>query len=494
MKKNIFLIKFYYRPEISYEDWILKVYVDDRNICEFTVDGRIEEDTGNLIFLSDWFKNNLKFILNKNDEFPLAVDGNSGIEIRKKAYAIGIKENKEIEWFEAVYEWSERHLWTFSGLEMIYPDVMFRRIENKIEISWDSRNKYKDNKNYKNPDNDPKGAWRSGDVRSPNYRSTLCFDIVAPNGNHIKPPTNGWRWSEKEVSKKISTGEIFFKDDFTGIVRKIYLCDQPGRTPENLWIGQRFGTTRTAAAMIKKLFDGIQVFDTPKPCELIEAMLQLASNKDSIILDFFSGSATTAHAVMQLNAEDGGHRKFIMVQLPEITDEKSEAYKAGFKNICEIGKERIRRAGKKIIEAHPEVADNLDIGFRVLKLDDSNMNDVYYNPSEYSQDLLSRMESNVKTDRTDLDLLFGCLLEWGLPLSLSYSSEKIEECTVHNYNDGDLIACFDEKIPDSVIKEMAKQKPLRAVFRDSSFADSPSKINVGEIFKLLSPDTRVKVI
>ena len=149
MKKNIFLIKFYYRPEISYEDWILKVYVDDRNICEFTVDGRIEEDTGNLIFLSDWFKNNLKFILNKNDEFPLAVDGNSGIEIRKKAYAIGIKENKEIEWFETVHEWSERHLWTFSGLEMIYPDVMFRRIENKIEISWDSRNKYKDNKNYK---------------------------------------------------------------------------------------------------------------------------------------------------------------------------------------------------------------------------------------------------------------------------------------------------------------------------------------------------------
>jgi len=158
MKKNIFSIKFYYRPEISYEDWILKVYVDDRNICEFTVDGRIEEDTGNLIFLSDWFKNNLKFILNKNDEFPLAVDGNSGIEIRKKAYAIGIKENKEIQWFEAIHEWSEQHLWTFSGLEMIYPDVMFRRIENKIEISWDSRNKYTDNKNYKIEFTHPKGS------------------------------------------------------------------------------------------------------------------------------------------------------------------------------------------------------------------------------------------------------------------------------------------------------------------------------------------------
>ena len=159
MKKNIFSIKFYYRPEISYEDWILKVYVDDRNICEFTVDGRIEEDTGNLIFLSDWFKNNLKFILNKNDEFPLAVDGNSGIEIRKKAYAIGIKENKEIQWFEAIHEWSEQHLWTFSGLEMIYPDVMFRRIENKIEISWDSRNKYTDNKNYKIEFTYPKGSF-----------------------------------------------------------------------------------------------------------------------------------------------------------------------------------------------------------------------------------------------------------------------------------------------------------------------------------------------
>ena len=215
---------------------------------------------------------------------------------------------------------------------------------------------------------------------------------------------------------------------------------------------------------------------------------------EDIVMDFFSGSATTAHAVMQLNVEDGGHRNFIMVQLPEITAEKSEAYKAGFKNICEIGKERIRRAGKKIIEEHSEVADSLDIGFRVLKLDESNMNDVYYNPSEYSQDLLSRMESNVKADRTDLDLLFGCLLEWGLPLSLPYSSEKIEGCTVHNYNDGDLIACFDEKVPDSVIKNIARRKPLRAVFRDSSFADSPSKINVGEIFKLLSPDTRVKVI
>jgi adenine-specific DNA-methyltransferase len=197
---------------------------------------------------------------------------------------------------------------------------------------------------------------------------------------------------------------------------------------------------------------------------------------------------------MQLNAEDGGHRKFIMVQLPEETDEKSEAYKAGYKNICEIGKERIRRAGDKIKTDSPLTTQDLDTGFRVLKLDDSNMNDVYYSPNDYSQGMLSMLESNVKSDRTDLDLLFGCLLEWGLPLSLPYSSEKIDGCTVHNYNDGDLIACFDENVPDSVIKEIAKRQPLRAVFRDSSFANSPSKINVGEIFKLMAPDTRVKVI
>ena len=232
---------------------------------------------------------------------------------------------------------------------------------------------------------------------------------------------------------------------------------------------------------------------------MIKQLAKMVTADEDIILDFFSGSATTAHAVMQLNMEDNvnqmvaSRRKFIMVQLPEQVNEKSENFKDGYKNICEIGKERIRRAGKKITVDNSKVM-NLDTGFRVLKLDDSNMNDVYYNPAEYSQNLLSMLESNVKSDRTDLDLLFGCLLEWGLPLSLPYSLEQIDGCTVHNYNDGDLIACFDENVPDSVIKEIAKRQPLRAVFRDSSFADSPSKINVGEIFKLLAPDTRIKVL
>ncbi|MEE1528253.1 MAG: site-specific DNA-methyltransferase [Blautia sp.] len=231
-----------------------------------------------------------------------------------------------------------------------------------------------------------------------------------------------------------------------------------------------------------------------KPIKLIQQMLKMVTSEEDIIMDFFSGSASTAHAVIQENAESNGRRKFIMVQLLEECDEKSEAYSAGFTNICELGKERIRRAGVKIKEENPLITQNLDTGFRVFKLDESNMNDVYYSADEYSQGMLAILESNVKADRTDLDLLFGCLLEWGLPLTLPYTSEIIEGCTVHTYNDGDLIACFDENIPDSVIKTIAKRQPLRAVFRDSSFASSPSKINVGEVFKLLAPDTRVKVI
>ena len=253
-----------------------------------------------------------------------------------------------------------------------------------------------------------------------------------------------------------------------------------------------------SSSEIGQLFE-TKVFDTAKLTQTIIRILKFA-DESSIILDFFSGSATTAHAVMQLNAEDGGHRKFIMVQLPEPCDEKSEAYKAGYKNICEVGKERIRRAGERIKEENPLTTQGLDIGFRVLKLDDTNMKDVYYAADDYDQQNLADMISNIKEDRTDLDLLFGCLLDWGLPLSLPYTSEQIDGCTVHTYNDGDLIACFDPNVPESVVKEIAKRKPLRAVFRDSSFENSPAKINVFEIFKLYMPEDaddiskRVRVI
>ena len=300
-------------------------------------------------------------------------------------------------------------------------------------------------------------------------------------------------YSKETLYKLFSEHSLYFKDDGT-----IYEKDRDNEQQITSFLSnKKFGLdlmTESATAKMEHLFGVKGIFTNSKAIDFIKALIKLYPASDTIVLDFFSGSSTTAHAVMQLNAEDGGTRKYIMVQIPEKCAEDSEAYKAGYETICEIGKERIRRATKKIREENPLTTQNLDTGFRVLKLDDTNMNEVYYAAGDYTQDLLSMLESNVKTDRTDLDLLFGCLLEWGLPLSLPYTSEQIEGCTVHTYNDGDLIACFDENIPDSVIKTIAKKQPLRAVFRDSSFANSPSKINVGEVFKLLAPDTRVKVL
>lgn len=352
-------------------------------------------------------------------------------------------------------------------------------------------------KAYKNPDNDPRGVWRASDLSARTYSAVCDYPITGPKGTVFYPPASrSWIVNQENYMRLLQDNRITFGIDGTGRpMQKKFLTEvKDGITPET-WLDRgRGGDNKIARYELKSIFPE-NIFDTPKPSKLIKYLSKIANTaSDSIILDFFSGSATTAHAVMQLNAEDGGHRKFIMVQLPEPCDEKSEAYKAGYKNICEIGKERIRRAGKKIVEEHPEAAQSLDTGFRVFKVDESNMKEVYYSAGTYTQDLLSLMEFNIKEDRSDLDLFFGCLLDWGLSLSLPYCSEVIDGYTVHNYNDGDLMACFDDNIPDSVIKAIANKQPLRAVFRDSSFADSPSKINVFEVFKLLAPNTQVKVI
>lgn len=240
---------------------------------------------------------------------------------------------------------------------------------------------------------------------------------------------------------------------------------------------------------------GIAFNSGKKPIKMLQHLIFTANLKPGdIVMDFFSGSASTAHAVMQYSADNNIPLKYIMVQYPEKLSEKDDLYRDGYRTICDIGKSRIKKSAVIVKDASPLLTQSLDTGFRIFKIDESNMNDVYYAPLDYSQGFLSQLESNIKPDRTDLDLLFGCLLDWGLPLSLPYSSEEIDGCTVHDYNDGDLIACFEENVPDSVVKAIAKKQPLRAVFRDSSFSDSPSKINVGEIFKLLAPDTRVKVI
>ena len=383
---------------------------------------------------------------------------------------------------------------------------------------------------YSNPDNDPRGDWMSADMTglaTATQRPNLHYEFSNPKtGITYTCPPLGWRYDRKHMEELIRNDEIIWPAMPNGRPRrKKFVKDlQNEYTGLSTILDTVYNTQATRE--LKNLFDGEDLFDFPKPTDYLKLIVQQGAPEEGIILDFFSGSATTAHAVMEQNFQDvfdgkPGKRKFIMIQYPEPCNEKSEAYKTGYKNICEIGKERIRRAGKQEYlsvrgtsgsslrwndEQKEKLGDkyvcpdDVDIGFRVLKLDESNMKDVRYAADDYDQRNLVDMISNIKEDRTDLDLLFGCLLDWGLPLSLPYKSEQIHGCTVHTYNDGDLIACFDANVPESVVKEIAKRKPLRAVFRDSSFADSPSKINVFEIFKLYMPEDaddiskRVRVI
>lgn len=346
-----------------------------------------------------------------------------------------------------------------------------------------------------------KGFWNDAD------RPTMRYNVLG-----VTPDSGQWKW-RKELAEEAVNNYIEFSEKFskkmsleeywesTGKTKKFIRRNPNGRGKNQgveHWVAPASGILRNTnwSDLLASKPTGVDIpFDSPKNTEVLVELLKLSNIEDNgLVVDFFSGSATTAHAVMQLNAEDGGKRKFIMVQLPEPCTEETEAAKSGYKNICEIGKERIRRAGEKIKEEAGLTAQNLDIGFRVLKLDDTNMKDVYYATGEYTQDLLAGMEDNIKDDRTDMDLLYACLLDWGLPLSLPHTHEKIDGFTVHTYNEGDLIACFDRQISDAVVKEIAKRRPLRAVFRDSSFTSSPEKINVEEIFKLLTPNTNVRVI
>jgi adenine-specific DNA-methyltransferase len=324
----------------------------------------------------------------------------------------------------------------------------------------------------------------------------MYYPVKSPEGDDIYPigPTgyeSCWRVEKKTYEKMCATDMIVWlkREDRWVPYVKYYL---EGRTKQLSNLYNNIEGNKKGSLQLKELFNSKDIFTNPKPIEFINILLLSSCSKDSIILDFFSGSATTAHAVMSLNAEDGGKRKFIMVQLPEVCDEKSEAYKAGYKNICEIGKERIRRAGKKIVEETGKT--DLDIGFKVLKLDSSNMKDIYYTPDELSQNDLIESISNIKDGRSGYDLLYQCLLDWGLELSLPHKTIKINNNEVHIVNDGDLIACFDANVSEDTIKQIANKKPMRVVFRDSSFATPAARINVDEIFKLKSPQTDIKVL
>lgn len=347
----------------------------------------------------------------------------------------------------------------------------------------------------------PEGRWRPVPITVSKGLSGggYQYTIVTPDGTQHQ---RLWAYPEPSYRRLINEGRVYFGKQGNSIPQRvIYAHESKGQPVSNYW--DNVATNKEGKKEILSLFDA-NVFDTPKPVGLVTKLLSLAADSDSVVLDFFAGSSTTAHAVMQLNAEDGGNRKFIMVQLPEETDEKSEAFKAGYQTIAEIGKERIRRAGEKIKaeveEANAKLKDGEeakkvpDIGFRVLKVDSTNMKDVYYAASDVTQDLISQMESNIKEDRGDLDLLYGVMVDWGLKLSLSHKMEVIGGVQVHTVDQGSLMACFADEVSEEVVREIAKRQPLRVVFRDSSFGSSPDKINVEEIFKLLAPQTSVKVI
>lgn len=345
------------------------------------------------------------------------------------------------------------------------------------------------NERYKNPDKDPRGPWQSGDLVASGERSNGHFLVTSPKTGKTfdVPQGKHWVYAKDNLLRMVEDNQIWFGEDGNSFPRKKrFLSDvQDGRTPNTIWLCEEVGHNQTATREVKLLFDDNKYFDFPKPVDYIKQMVKISSQKDDYILDFFSGSATTAHAIMQLNSEDEGNRKYILVQLPEETPEDSEARKAGYNTIPEIAKERIRRAGKKIKEESPLTTQKLDTGFRVFRVDDSNYENVEHTPKEWNQEQLDLFLNNIKADRDELDLLFGCMLDWGVKLSLPMTSEEVDGKMIYTVNEGDLVACFAEDVTENVVKAMADKMPLRVIFRDSCFSEDSAKINIYETFKQL---------
>ena len=379
-----------------------------------------------------------------------------------------------------------------------------RRLKESNYSEWHKKDSFVckplplDKNKFDNPDNDPRGLWKADPFDAPNVRPNLTYPVVNPNTGeeHLPPRGRCWRFLPEKFSSALEDNRIVWTNNGLGRpqLKVFYEEKKEFGSVDNSWFSaDRIGTSTNGTKELMKLFDGSAFFDTPKPVSLLSKLIMLANvEEDDIILDFFSGSATTAHAVMQLNAEDCGHRKFMVVQLPEVLDEKTAAFNAGYKNICEIGKERIRRATKKIAEENPEA--KFDGGFRVLKCDTSNMKNVYYNSAEYEPSLFTSLEDNIKEDRTSEDLLFQVMLDLGVLLSSKIKETTIAGKRVFNVEDNYLIACFDDNVTEEAITEIAKQKPYYFVMRDSSMANDSVATNFEQIFATYSPDTVRKVL
>lgn len=342
------------------------------------------------------------------------------------------------------------------------------------------------NARYSNPDNDPRGIWKPSDMSVKTYNAECDYSITTPSGRVVEPPAGRcWSLSKKAFFERLQDNRIWFGSDgnsVPSIKRFLTELKHEGMAPTSILFYKEVGHSQEGAKEVVALFGDKGVFDGPKPVRLIERLITLANLKeDSIVLDFFSGSATTAHALMQVNAKKNKSCKYILVQLPELVSETKKDL--GYKNICEIGEERIRRAGKKIKEESPLTTADFDTGFRVFRLDEGNYEDVNRSPKEFKQDQLDLFLNNIKTDRNDLDLLFGCMLDWGVQLSLPMTQEVVDGKTIYTVNDGDLVACFAENVSEEVVKAMAEKMPLRVIFRDSCFAQDADKINIYETFK-----------
>lgn len=487
------------------------VYNDDfaQSAGEYVHNSGQEDEEGNRLvantesngrFHTDWLNmiyprlKVAKDLLSKNGSIFITLDEHEYANAKKVCDEIFGEHN-----FVATIIWE--NFYGRSNAAAISPAHNYILIYSKLGEDWKLvRNLLeRDEKsisNYKNPDNDPKGPWRLGPIFASGERHEgLMYTIKTPKGELVSPPKGShWRMLEEDFWKRVKEGSIVFGMDGNGSpATKLYLSEvQSGLVPRSIWMHDEAGHTQDGKREVMSLFPECSVFDTPKPTKLIRQITKIACNPDDIILDFFSGSATTAHSVMQLNAEDVGNRKYIMVQLPEPTDEKSEAYKAGYKNICEIGKERIRRAGKKIKKESPLTTQNLDTGFRVLKLDSSNMNDVLYTPEAFTEHDL--FEDNIKGDRSDEDLLFQTMIELGIELSAKIEKKSIAGKTVWSVSDGYLMACFDKDVNETTIKEIAKMKPFYFVMRDASMATDNVADNFEQIWSEYSKDTVRRVL
>lgn len=498
------------------------VYNDDfamKNVEYVSESGEYDEDGGRLVentesngrFHSDWCSMMYprlliaRDLLSNDGAIFISIDDNELHNLRKLCDEVFGASN-----FLAQITWEKRY--TRSNNAKLFASltdwILAYRKGPALDLIRESRSD-KTNSIYSNPDSDPRGPWTSVSYVNPatrEQRPNLSYPLTNPVTNElVEHPTNAWKYEKATYLKHVSENRLYWGKDGGNTYPRLkkFLSEMDGAVPSNLWSYKEVGSTDMATKEVSELMEG-KYFDFPKPSGLIEKILDLGSEDDSAVLDFFSGSGTTAHATMHRNLLDGGSRRFILVQLPEECEKKSAAFKAGYSTICEIGEERIRRAGAKIKAEVEEANKQLklgeepkkvpDIGFRVLRIDSSNFNDVSAAPDQYEQTSIDQFVDNLKPDRSDLDILFQVLPKFRIPLSAKIEELDIDGKTAFNVNDGQLVACFSSQIDNGTIERIAQMRPLYAVFRDACLADDATAANLEELFKTFSPDTVRRVI